>query len=98
MDSRGSPERIGGGHADDQGLDLGVDGRAAPAGPVRELGPVLAEAAPLPTHNGVGGHDHEGLSPPGPDPGQPDPKEAIGRAKLGPSRRSPVHGKLLAQG
>jgi hypothetical protein len=36
--------------------------------------------------------------PPGPDPGQPDPEEAISPAKLGPGRRSLVHGELLAQG
>jgi hypothetical protein len=45
-----------------------------------------------------GGHDHEGLPPPGPDPRQPDPEETISRAKLGPGHRSPVHGELLAQG
>ena len=98
MDSRGAPERIGGGHSCDQGLDLGVDGRAAHGGPAGERGPVLAEAAPLPTQDGVGGHDHEGLPPPGPDPGQPDPEETISRAKLGPGHRSLVHGELVAQG
>jgi hypothetical protein len=58
---------------------------------------VLAEAAPLPTENGVGGDDHEGLPPPGPDPGQPDPEETIRHAKLRPGRRSLVHGELVAQ-
>jgi len=33
MDSWGAPERIGRGHSHDEGLDLGVDGRAAPGGP-----------------------------------------------------------------
>jgi hypothetical protein len=98
MDSRGAPERIGRGHSCDQGLKLGADGRPAPGGPAGELGPVLAEAATLPTQDGVGGHDHEGLPPPGPDPRQPDPEETISRAKLGPRHRSPVHGELLAQG
>ncbi len=69
MDSRGAPERVGGGHSHDEGLDLGVDGRAAPGGRGGEPGPVFAEPAPLPTEDGVGGHDHEGLLPPGPDPG-----------------------------
>ena len=98
MDSRGAPERVRGGHAGDQGLDLGVDGRATSGGAAGELGPVLAEAAPLPPQDGVGGHDHEGLPPPGPDSGQPDPEEAISRAQSGPGRRSLVHGELLAQG
>jgi hypothetical protein len=39
-----------------------------------------------------------GLPPPGPDPGEPDPEETIRRAKLGPGRRSLVHGELLVQG
>jgi hypothetical protein len=58
---------------------------------------VLAEAAPLPPEDGVGGHDQEGLPPSGPDSGQPDPEEAICPAQPGPGHRSLVHGKLLAQ-
>jgi len=98
MDSGGTPERIGRGHSSDEGLDLGVGGRAAPGGPAGELGPVLAEAAPLPTQDGVGGNDHEGPPPPGPDPGQPDPEEAIRAAQPRPGRRSRVHGELVVQG
>jgi hypothetical protein len=45
-----------------------------------------------------GGHNHEGVPPQGPDPGQPDPKEAIGRSELGPDGGSLVHRELLAQG
>jgi hypothetical protein len=59
---------------------------------------VLAEAAPLPSQNGVGGYDQEGLPPPGPNPGQPNPEETISPAKLGSGRRSLVHGELLAEG
>ena len=73
MDSRGAPERIGRGHAGDEGLDLGVDRRTAQGGPARALGPVRAEQVPVPPQDGVGGDDHEGLPPPGPDSGQPDP-------------------------
>ena len=98
MDSRGAPEGIRRGHARDQGLDLGVDGRATSGGPAGELGPVLAEATPLPPQDGVGSHDHEGLPPAGPDSGQPDPEEAIRRAESGPGHRSLVDGELLAQG
>jgi hypothetical protein len=57
---------------------------------------VLAEAASLPTQDGLG-HDHEGLSPTRPDPGQPHPEEAINRANLGPGHRSLVHGELVPQ-
>jgi hypothetical protein len=83
MDSWGAPERVRGGHARDQNLDLGVDRRPPSGGPARELGPVLAEATPLPPQDGVGSDDHEGLSPPGPDPGEPDPEEAVSCTKLG---------------
>jgi len=68
MDSRGAPERVRGGQACNEGLDLGGDGRATPDRPGGEPGPVRAEAAPLPSQDGVGSHDHEGLSPPGPGP------------------------------
>jgi hypothetical protein len=39
----------------------------------------------------------QSLPPAGLDPGQPNPKEAISPAQLGPARRPLVHGKLLAQ-
>lgn len=97
MDARRAPEGVRGGHPSDESLDLGVDGRATSACTPRQLSPVLAEAIPLPQH-GVGGPNDEGVLHPSPDLGQPDPEEAIGRAKLGPARRSPVHGELPAQG
>jgi hypothetical protein len=58
---------------------------------------MFAEPAPLPSQDGVRGHDHEGLPPPGPDLGQHDPEKPVRRTKLGPSRRSRVDGELLAQ-
>jgi len=79
MNSRGAPEKVCGGHARDQGPNLVVDARAA-GGAAEELGPVLAETAPLPPQDGVGSHDHQGPFPPGPDSGQPDPEEAISLA------------------
>src|SRR2546426_12165326 len=75
-----------------------MDGWATSGRAAGELGPVLAEAAPLPAQDGVGGHDHERLPPPGPDPGQPGPEEAVRRMKLGPRHRSLVDGELVAQG
>src|SRR3989441_3096118 len=98
VDSGGTPQGIRRGHFSDQGGDLGVDGGAPAGRPAGERGPVLAEAAPLPPQNGSRGYDHEGLPPPGPDPGQPDPEDAIRRAQLGPRLRPPVHGELVAQG
>jgi hypothetical protein len=80
MNPRGAPERVRGGHPDDQSLDVGVDGRTTTGGPSGELAPVLTEATPLPPQNGVWGHDHKGLFPAGPDPGQPGPEEAISSA------------------
>jgi hypothetical protein len=98
MDSWGAPEGVRGGHAGDQSLDRGMDGRATSGRAARALAPVLAEAAPLPPQDGVGGDDYEGLPPPGPDFSQPDPEEAIRRAQLGSGRRSFVHRQLLPQG
>src|SRR6266850_3796800 len=97
MDSWGAPERIRRGHSPDQDFDLGVDGRATTGGP-GELGPVLAEAAPLPPQDCVRGHDQERPPPTGPDSGQRDPEEPISSAKWGPGHRSLVDGELLAQG
>ena len=77
MDSGRAPQGIRRSHSGDQSLDRGTDGRATHGSATGELGPVLAEAAPLPPENGVGGHDYEGLPPLGPDPCQPHPEEAI---------------------
>src|SRR6516165_505081 len=98
MDSGGAPQGIRRRHAGDDSPDLGTDGRAAPRRPAGELSPVLAEAPPLPPQHGVWRHDHQGRSPPGPAPGQPDPQEAIRPAQPGPRERSLVHGELVAQG
>ena len=52
----------------------------------------------LPAQDGVGRDDDQSLPPAGPDSGQPDPEQAVGRAELRPGRRSLVDGELLAQG
>jgi hypothetical protein len=80
VDPWSAPERVGDGHSGNQSLDLGINRRATSGGPSRELGPVLAEATPLPSQDSVGGHDHEGLSPAGPDFGERDPEKAISSA------------------
>jgi hypothetical protein len=98
MDSGGAPQGIHHSHLADEGGDLGVDRWTAHPRLAGARSPVLAEAAPLPPEDGVGGHDQEGLPPSGPDPGQPDPKEAIRPAQPGPGHRSLVHGELVAQG
>jgi hypothetical protein len=53
-------------HTPDKSADLGADGRAATSRLAGALGPVQAEAAPPPTQDGIGRHDHEGRSPPCP--------------------------------
>ena len=97
MDSRGAPERVRGGQACNQGLDLGADGRATSDRPAGEFGPVLAEAATLPPQDGLGSHDHESSPPPGPHPGQPGPEEPVAAAQLRPGRRLLIHGELVVQ-
>ncbi len=59
MDAGGTPEGVRSGHAGDESLDLGFDGRATSGRAARELGLIVAEAAPLPSQDGVGGHDHD---------------------------------------
>jgi hypothetical protein len=98
MDAWRTPQGILGGHTADQSLDLRVEGRATSGRTARELGPVLAKTTPLPSQDSVRSHDHEGLLPPGPDSGQPDPEEAINSAKGRPRHRSFVHGEVLTRG
>ena len=96
---RGAPQRgIRRGHAPDQSPERGVDGRATSGRAARELGPVLTKTTPLPSQDSVRSHDHEGLLPPGPDSGQPDPEKAITSPERRPGHRSFVHGELLTQG
>jgi len=54
VNSRGAPQRIGRSHPCDESPDLTSEGWAARDGRGGELGPVLAEAAPLPPQDGVG--------------------------------------------
>jgi hypothetical protein len=98
MDARRAPERIRGGHPSDQGFDLGVDGRATHGWAAREFGPVVAEAVPLPSQEGVRRHDHEGLPSPGPGPGERGPEETIRSAQARPWHCSLIDDELLAQG
>src|SRR5438094_4313779 len=98
MDSRGAPEWIRRDHSADQGFDLGADGRATAGGPGGELGPVLAEATPLPPQDGVRRHDHERPPPSGPDSGKHDPEKPISSAQWGSGHGSLVDVELLAQG
>jgi hypothetical protein len=81
MDS-GAPHK-GRGHCSHEGDDLGIDRRTSHPRAAGALGPVLAEAAALPSQNGLRRHDQEGPPPPGPDPGQPDPKRRSVRRSLG---------------
>jgi len=59
---------------------------------------VAAKAAALPAQHGRRSDDDEGLPPGGPQPGQPDPQDAIAPSKSRPIRRSLVDGQLLPQG
>jgi hypothetical protein len=97
MDSGSAPQRIGGGHFSDEVDDLGVDRWAADPALPRELGPVLAETASLPTHDGVGSHEHERLPPAGPNPGEPNPEQAICSSQPRPAERSFIHADLVTQ-
>jgi hypothetical protein len=97
MDARGTPPGIRRGHLRDECGDLGADGSATSAVPTRKLGPVLAEAATLPTQDGVGRHDDQRLPPTGPESGEAGPEQAVSRTEPRPGSRSFVDGDLLAQ-
>jgi hypothetical protein len=79
-------------------LIAGSMGGRPPGGAARHKRPVRAKATPLPPQDSVRSHDYEGLLPPGPDAGQPDPEEAIASAERWPGHRSFVHSELLTQG
>jgi hypothetical protein len=98
VDARRTPQGIRRGHRPDEGGDLGADGWAAASGPAREASPVLAEAAPLPSEDGIRRDDDQRLPPAGPESGQAGPEQTVGRAELGAGRESLVDGELLAQG
>src|SRR5437899_9928704 len=96
VNSRGAPQRIGRSHPCHESLELSIDGWAASDGPSGELGPVLAEAAPLPPQNGVGGHDDESLPPAGPTPSTARPRR--GGRSYAPSAESPSSCRRRAGG
>jgi len=98
MNARRSPQGIRRGHRPDGRGDLLAGGWAAASWPAREASPVFAEAAALPTQDGVGRHDDQRLPPTGPESGQAGPEQAVSRAELRPGRCSLVHGELLAEG
>jgi hypothetical protein len=54
MDARRAPQGVRGGHTEDQSLDLSLNLRATSVRAAGELGPILAEATPLPMQNGGG--------------------------------------------
>ncbi len=60
--------------------------------------PILSKAAALPPQDGLRTHDHQGVPPLGPDPGQSDPEQPISGAEFRAGLRALVHGKLLTQG
>ena len=98
MDARRALERVRGGHPSDQSFELGMDGRAASGRLAGESGPVLPEAATLPSEDGIRRHDDQRPPPAGPDSGKAGPEQTVDRPELRAGRQSPVDGELLVQG
>ena len=96
-DVRCTPERIGARHAPDESAGLLWDRRPTRLARARELRPVLPELPPTPRDDGLGLHDHDSISPAGPDAGEPCPEESIGLTKLWSPRSATQHGKLVSQ-
>ena len=59
---------------------------------------MVPKAPPLPGDDGSRLNDHEWLSPPGPDPCEPGPEEAIGGLESRPFHRSLADGQLVTKG
>jgi hypothetical protein len=98
MDSRCSPQRIRVGHPGDERGDFGARPRPAHRARCREVGPVVGESTALPSQDGVGTHEHEGVAPSTPELREGAPEEAIGRPESRPLDSALVHRELLAQG
>jgi len=77
---------------------VAADGRASPRGAGGEPRPIFSEPAALPPQDGLGSHDHQGVPPPGPDPGQSHPEQPISGPEFRAGHRALVHGELLMQG
>ena len=56
-----------------------------------------AEALPVPANYGLGANEMEGLSPPRPMVGEPDPEDAIEAPELRSFRSAAEQGKLLPE-
>jgi hypothetical protein len=95
---RGAPQGMRLGHSSDEGGDLRVPADGPPEAGLESVVQCSQKRRRCHRWTVGGGHDQEGLPPPGPAPRQPAPEEAISPAKRGPGRRSLVHGELLAQG
>lgn len=72
-----SDDPVGEAHLADQCSYLGRDLRPSRAALAALPSPIETEAAAVPSQYGLGLDDHEGPSPPGPQPRQPSPEESI---------------------
>ena len=96
LDARCAPEAILAGHALNQGTNCGIDLR-----PTTVFGlptPVQLEPASVPAHDGVRLDEDEGRAPTTPQPGDPDPEDAVSSAKAGTLCRAADDGQLLSKG
>ena len=59
---------------------------------------MIAKPSALPGEDGSRLDDHEGLSPPGPEPGEPGPEEAVSGPESRSPHRSLADGELVPEG
>src|SRR3990172_2078081 len=97
VNSRGTPERIGRGHATDEVAEVARHGGSAVAVTPTLPAPVELEALAMPAHDGIWLDDDEAGSPVLPVAGKPDPQDPIPRAKTRALDRAPEDGELVAQ-
>lgn len=98
IDSGRPPQRIGCGHFRTRATISAWTGGRPALGRAESLVQCSRKRRRLPTQDRLGSHEQEGLPPPGPDPGQPNPEQAACRTQPGPAERALVHCDLMTQG
>ena len=96
MDPGRAPGRILARHPDDELANLRVQSR--PARRSGEDSPVAPEGPPMPSHDGLGLDEEEGILPAVPGPTQRDPEQTLSGLQSRKASRSRQHGDLLAKG
>jgi hypothetical protein len=92
----GAP-RIGGREPPDEDAHFFRDLRPSGLSRSAETRPMITESAALPGDDRSRLHEQEGVSPPGPEAGEPGPKEAVAGPESGPPPGALADGELVPE-